>query len=435
MPSWGCRIISLLSQYGTRYLGWMTLTALGLAVVFSLLRTRNKNDDFQDLDFGAYHRAGAAAARGDAIYTIDKHGPTGSFVYAPAYAYFSLPLGRLDYLWACRLWTLLNWTFAVACVVLAVRLVGEGGWGRVWLIVLPLGGYFWSNVRVGQAGALMTVLCLGWMVCRRYGRPFTGGTLLAAAAALKLSPALLLPYLLLRRDWRGLAGAAAGGLALVLVPVPWVGWQGAVRLHVDWVRHCQNTQIASQTCRIENQSLLGELARLPAISDGRTCYSPDALHSLKRAYPVLVLVLAGAAYAGVFWHQRRLAVRPELERFGENVHLSLLMIFLTLAHPRAWGCNFVALAPAATVLADVVCRRAPGWRAAVGSLVLMIVICAAPKSAPAASWSWARWVHQGKDFWAAMAMALVCVWSFARTVARPASCVPQEASNGRMQAA
>ncbi len=357
---------TLPSQKVTPYLGRATVLLLGLAVLFSLLRTVGKTEDFQDLDFGAYYRAAGAAARGGSIYTIDKHGPTGAFVYAPAYAYFFLPLSYLDYLWACRLWTVLNWIFVAACVFLALRLVSEEesrlgkSWGLVWLIVLPLGSYFWSNVRAGQAGRLMTMLCLGWMVCQRRDRPFLGGVLLAAATALKLAPGLLLPYLVVRRDWRGLAGALTGGLALLAVPGPWVGCEGAVRLHLDWVRHCQNTQIRSQTCRTENQSLLAELARLPGISNGQTCYSPDRLRGLERAYPALVLVLAAIGYAAMFRSRRRDGggPTPELARLRDPLHLSLLMIFLTLAHPRAWGCNFTALTPAAVLLADAVYRRA-----------------------------------------------------------------------------
>jgi len=424
---------------------------LGLAVLFSLIRTLGKTDDFQDLDFGAYYRAGSAAGRGTSIYTIDKHGPTGSFVYAPAYAYLFLPLGSLDYVWACRLWTLLNWTFVAACLLLAVRLVGMGErrrdetWVVVWLVVLPLGSYFWSNVRVGQVGALMTALCLGWAVCRRHGRPFAGGLLLAAAVALKLAPGLLLPYLLVRRDWRGLAGAAVGGAALLAVPVPWVGCEGAVRLHVEWLRHCQSTQISAQTCRTENQSLLGELARLPTISNGQTCYSPSRLRILERAYPPVVLVLAAVFYARMFWDWRRTRIErtPEQERRRDNLHLALLMIFMTLANPRAWGCNFVALTPAVVLLADAVCRRSPGWRAALGSLVLVVVVCAAPKSAgPAADWSWIRWIHQGKDFWAALAVAGACCWSHAwqsrhaRGIANPElSMIPQGSAEQRPHAA
>jgi hypothetical protein len=123
--------------------------------------------------------------------------------------------------------------------------------------------------------------------------------------------------------------------------------------------------------------------------------------------------------------------------------LSLLMIFLTLAHPRAWGCNFVALAPAAALLADAVCRRAPGWRAALGSLALVAGVCAMPKSGgPAAAWSWARWLHQGKDFWAALAVAGACGWVYVRqarqaraTADGESSRTPQGPAEHRPQAA
>src|SRR5262245_41005849 len=86
---------------------WLLGGVAAVAVAFSLYRTVGKTTDFQDLDFGAYYRGAAAVTRGESPYFIDaEHGPTGSYVYGPAFAYLLQPLAKLDYIWAVRLWTL-----------------------------------------------------------------------------------------------------------------------------------------------------------------------------------------------------------------------------------------------------------------------------------------------------------------------------------------
>jgi hypothetical protein len=418
---------------GTRWAGYATWTLLGLAVAFSLARTRGATDDFQDANFGAYYRAGQAVARGESPYRLEEHGPTAAFVYAPAYAYLFSPLSRLDYAWAVRLWTLLNWACCAGCVVLGWTLVGGGDppggwdWGKVWLGGLPLAGYFWANVRVGQAGALMGALCLGWAVCQRRGRPFLGGLLLAAAVALKVAPVVLLPYLLVRRDRRGLAGALTGAAAFFALPALWVGWEGSLRLHLEWPRLCQSTQ-ALETCTAQNQSLLAVLARSPAVSDGNTVYSADNLGRLENAYPLVVLALAALCYGWIWWQRRAGDLAPGREKVRDNVHLAVLLIVTALVSPRAWPCNFVVAIVALFLLTDEVCRRSPGWIGALAALSLVGVVSAIPRSHdPAAHWSWGRWVYQAKDFLALVTVAGATVWFCARRLRpgdRPGSVSP-----------
>ncbi|HMF15607.1 MAG TPA: glycosyltransferase family 87 protein, partial [Gemmataceae bacterium] len=376
---------------------------LSAAAAFSLFRTIGKTGDaYQVHDFGAYYRAASHVIRGETPYVIDEHGPTASFVYAPAFAYFLAPLSYLDYTWASRLWMIGNWTLFLTCVYLAMRLVApeEGNnWKVLWMGTLPVAGYFWINISSGQVGALMTALCLGWTVCQRQGRPFVGGILLALATALKLAPALLAPYLIVRRDWRGLAGFLAGGLALILVPAPWTGLDKAAQLHLEWGRHCQETQIADQTSRIENQSFLGAFARLPGID----------LPRLQQVYPLILLGLAGTCYGWICWSRKRERV-AENEQSSDNLQLASLLILMTLAHPRAWTCNFVSLTLPCFILADRICRRLPGWKVALGAWVLLILVRISPKC-PIGESSWIGWIHQGKDFWAALAVAAACCWS------------------------
>jgi hypothetical protein len=240
--------------------------------------------------------------------------------------------------------------------------------------------------------------------------------LLAAAVALKVAPVVLLPYLLVRRDGRGLAGALTGALACFALPALWVGWGGSLRLHLEWPRLCQSTQ-ALETCTAQNQSLLAVLARLPSVSDGNTVYSADNLARLEGAYPLVMLALAVLFYAWIFRQRRAGGLAPEREKVRDARHLALLLIFAALVSPRAWPCNFVVAVVALFLLADEVCRRSPSWVGALAALSLVGVVSAIPRShEPAAHWSWGRWVYQAKDFLALAAVAGACVWFGARRV-------------------
>ncbi|MCC6419865.1 MAG: DUF2029 domain-containing protein [Gemmataceae bacterium] len=398
-----------------RVLRWAALVLLAAAVAWSF-RTTIGHPHCQDQDFGAYYRAGAAVARGATPYAVDAHGPLGTYAYAPAYAFCFAPLARLDYLWACRAWMVVNWLATMAGIALCLRLAlgaawrRKAGWGMVLLAVVPVAPYFWANLRVGQVGMLMLLGCLGWAECARRGWRFAGGLLLAAACGLKLAPGLLVIYLVLRRDGRGLAGVAVGTACLFLLPAAWVGWDGTLRLHEQWLAHTTATHVPEQTYRPGNQSLLAQLARLPTVSNGHVCHSVDNLELLHRIYPFLVLFLAGGVFAWV-WRGLRRNAGAASGRAEENLRLAVLLTFLTLAHPRAWRCNLVALLFPCTLLAIHVCRRRPGARVALAALAGLLVVCAWPTSGVGeAGWSVGGWVLLGKHFWGAVAVAAAGWW-------------------------
>ncbi len=380
----------------------VVLAALIAAVGFSFAGTVNK-PDCGDADFGSYYRAAAAVRAGQTPYQVGAQGPMGVYPYAPAYAYLLVPLTYLDYLWAFRLWLGFNWLATAAAFALCWELAEEppaNRWAAFLLAGVPMAGYLWANLRVGQAAMFVLLACLGWARLQRRGLRFTGGLLLAAAGAVKLAPLVLVPWLVLRRDRRGLAGVLTGLTVLVLLPALWVGLGEAVSLHVDWARHTLATHVPIQTYRPGNQSLLAQLARLPMIGTGHVCTNPENLARLLRCYPLLLAGLAAGLYA--LLARRRVATI-------DNLSLAVLLVFMTLTHPRAWRCNFVALLFPCLLLAARVVRRQPGWETALAALIGLFLAVLWPTSGVGVDgWSFAGWLLLGKHFWAALAVALAC---------------------------
>jgi len=415
MPSFVPTAVHFPAPASIRWLPWFAGLLIAGAVAFSFWGTIGK-PDCMDLDFGSYYRAANAVAAGRSPYFVDEHGPLGTYPYAPVFPFLLIPLGQLDYLWACRAWLVVNWLALAACCALALRLVIDDDhrqterWRILALALVPTAAYVWATLRVGQVSLLMLLCCLAWAACRRCGWRGLGGLFLAAACALKLSPGVLVVYLLLRRDLRGLAGVATGAALLFFAPALWVGMDSAVGLHGEWIRHTAATEAPVQIYRPGNQALLGQLARLPAISNGHYCYSQENLDLLCALYPCLVLTAAVFGFGAMAWRRWRASGDGGDWRL-ETVELALLFTFLTLAQPRGWRCNFVAMLLPCLLLAREASTGGRHWRLAALALAGMTLACALPTNDLSEDgWSWPVWLLQGKHLWGAAAVGAATWW-------------------------
>jgi hypothetical protein len=107
----------------------------------------------------------------------------------------------------------------------------------------------------------------------------------------------------------------------------------------------------------------------------------------------------------IVWNRRT----TDTDSQRDNLHLALLLIVLTLAHPRAWRCNFVALLFPCVLLAERVWRRLPGAGAAMVALVFLMVVCAWPTNGVGeGGWTVGAWLLLGKHFWGAVAVGVAC---------------------------
>jgi hypothetical protein len=370
-----------------------------------------RKPDVQDQDFGAYYRAGQAVAAGRSPYALGSHGNLGAYMYAPVFAHVVFRyFAALPYQWAARVFLAVNWLSSAACVSLCIRLVRSTNRDRFWLAVLavlPTGTYLWANLHNGQVGTLLLLACLIWLQLTFVGRSFFGGMVLSLAVALKLYPALLLPYLLLRRDWRGLGGVAAGLLLLMAAPALFVGVTRVLPLHAEWLKFCVTTQTADQTIRTGNQSLLGVLARLPFVSDGnQKQWSADHLATLMHLYPLIVLAITAVLYGWLFLVDRHRNPPSKLQVLRD---VSLLLMWMTIASPRAWTFNFASeLLAGFLVAAAIIDRRPMAW---LGILAMVGVLIG--QTFPTnnfhfgSQWQWWAFVMQNKHFDALLFLAIV----------------------------
>jgi hypothetical protein len=141
-------------------------------------------------------------------------------------------------------------------------------------------------------------------------------------------------------------------------------------------------------------------------------YSAEDLEHLYRLYPYLVLAVAGGVFLWLARDRRRsIGLQAEARRRRETLYLVVLLVLLTLAHPRAWRCNYTALLLPCVLLAEQVWRRRPRALIAGAALTAVTLACAWPtRGVGEGGWSIGAWLLLGKHFWAAGAAAMACLW-------------------------
>lgn len=275
------------------------------------------------VDLDVYRLGSAALLHGHDLYgTLPPTGDGQSllFTYPPFAAILLAPLAVLPYWAACLALTLL--TLGVLALVLRAVLRALGKRCDRWRVAAVLLGAealepVLRTLYAGQIDLLLLALvALDVLVA---APKWPRGLLIGLAAAIKLTPAVFLLYLLLRRDTRaaitaGVTFLAATALGFLLAGADSVRyWTGAL-----W-----DTGRVGEPTYAGDQSLLGLLARAGVPADARTAWW------LPLVAVVLVLTALGV--------QRALAAGETTIALGLNALGGLLVSPISWTHHWVWA--------------------------------------------------------------------------------------------------
>jgi len=332
------------------------------------------------VDLDVYRQAGAALLAGQDVYALPGQLP---FLYPPFAALLAVPLALLPAGLVQILWT----AAGALAVVAVVHRFGLTGWRlslvatAVVVLVEPVS----QTLAFGQVGIFLVALVVldlvpGPRVLKR--RLLPEGVLTALAAAIKLTPAIFVVYLLAVRRWRAAGVAVATGAAVtlgtaVVVPRPSLTFWG--RLATG------ETGLGGSVIYYTNQSVLADVVRVLGLGSG-----PAALGLLGSA---LVAVLG--VWAGARWAAR-----------GE-VGLAVVVVGMAglLASPVSWLHHFVWVVPLGLALLDRTRRVTttngrtqplPAWFQAWGWVLVGWVIVSPFRRLPNGAdveLTWAWWQH------------------------------------------
>ena len=238
-----------------------------------------------------------------------------------------------------------------------------------------------------ECGPNIAMVALSWAGLALWGngRARAGGACLGLAMALKCTPALFVPYLALKRQWRMAAWAVATSAILTLAPMAWQGPTSFARHFRQWAGNCWNglgrldpsIGVLGQE-EVWNVSLRPTIARLlmrlPPGHKGRIDspwraqvldLSPRVAGALIKS--TLFLLLAGMAWT--FRHPAR--DRDDGAVPWEGAAVSLVIL---LDSPLTWKQHCVGAYPACYLIARAMAARwaLPRW--AIGALCGYVVL-------------------------------------------------------------
>jgi hypothetical protein len=177
-------------------------------------------------DLAAYVKAADRLVDTGSLYAADliadrfSPGPADLFYYPPPLGVGMLPLRGLGFGDAALLW----WVMHVAAMLLACALMPVRPVLRA--IAFAVAAFSLAGFKDPLLGNVSTLLLLPLSVAWRWlDRPL-GSLALAAAISVRPGTGILLVWQLLRRQWRAAGWTLVGGAALVLLTLPFVGFDG-----------------------------------------------------------------------------------------------------------------------------------------------------------------------------------------------------------------
>ena len=164
------------------------------------------------------------------------------YIYPPTFARLLIPLTYLGPFWSMKAYLLI--CFSAYCLLLFPRYVKRPyGWVDQGI---ALGFFFgWGPViqdfRHGQTDFIpLFLFALSWKLLRKTDHPVMGrtdrrkevlaGLLLGFSFAIKLTPILILPVLVVTKRWRIAAGSVVGAVALLVLTGPFVSYHYFTRV-------------------------------------------------------------------------------------------------------------------------------------------------------------------------------------------------------------
>ncbi len=309
----------------------------------------------QQIDLSTYLLGGAHAPTND-LFTVTLPKDGLGFTYPPFSALLFAPFADFP-LRACEVaFSLLNLAVVFALIAVSLRAVCAALDRRTilwWALALVLPVVLFDPVRqtflLGQVNIILALLVMADMTLEL---PLPRGILVGLAAAIKVTPAILIPYLFLTKQGRAGTRAVASFCAAALLAT-------AVNASTSWsywTHYIRDPQRAGMLSWIGNQGVLGALERML----GRMFTTPTTFVIVVTVACVGLAVAAGAyrrssAVLGFLVVEATESLASPVSWSHHFIWVILLVAWLALAEDRPRYGEWYALAVA------VLFWAAPTW--------------------------------------------------------------------------
>ena len=341
-------------------------------------------------DFKSYYYAVEVAAAGkDPYKTPNLHlaavqdGVLGvhPFFYPPPFVGAMAWTRAVDVHTAYRIWFWLD----EAATLLAALILGLW-WRRLGTAVPVLLAIFVAtmtaipnNHLMGQVNLPVLALALGGLMAEERGRDDLGGVLVGIACMLKMSPALLVLWWLLRGRTRAVRAAVVTALVLSVAVLPLVSFDVQWRFYTEILPKFGSGEYNGLRVPIH---LFGN----HSLPDLANAIFPGGGHRLSTNARALSLIAISLLLGGTYWHFR---VEP-VDAWAAAGQISAIMVAMLLVPVYTYEHHLVWALPAMTLAAGAVVHGKLPRAWALPVLLACVALCAE------LSWLKTEWAEAGR---------------------------------------
>ena len=290
------------------------------------------------------------------------HGFLHPYVQTPLWGYGLRPLCmHTSFAAFSRIFLLL----VMACFAATIWLIARF-WAPSLLHPLPIALVllcFWFSQPFGyamflmQTHALFFFLAVASLILAERDKPVAAGLLLACAAAVKLTPGVLVIYWLITRRWKAAASTIAWSAALILLTVMAVGTP-LVRAYFADLHRISRVLLVSQNNQSFAAWAMGRFYSADDISDVDIFPLPSALRLGSAA------LLIAFTVAGGWIDRRRRGLSGVMAPARVPIGATMALVAVTVFAPIAWTHYSVILVAPAMALVEESRRLRAWWIAA-----------------------------------------------------------------------
>ncbi|HMF11122.1 MAG TPA: glycosyltransferase family 87 protein [Gemmataceae bacterium] len=333
-------------------------------------------------DFDIHREFGRRFLSGEPLYDGGL-----CYNYMPINALFHAPLALVP----APLAALLRYTAALVCLGLSLgwlrRMTPEQARGASIAVIFTLfltSHYVLRDLEDSGSHLLFLAMLVGGIYAAWLGRHALAGASLGLAIALKMTPGLLLPFLVWKRHWRLLAWTSAATCLWIALPIVRMGpacwWQHQRQWNevvIQTFRDGANPANEGNDVRVQNQSL-----RL-AFQHALTVYPPGhplrvesgphfTLFDLEPSSARFLATMGLLAVLAAFCLNSRGAYRQPADPAWVVDALGLMLLMLLIS-PVTWVQHLVWAVPAAYLVVSADWQRRRWGKAAFAFLALFAV--------------------------------------------------------------
>ncbi|MEE9312169.1 MAG: glycosyltransferase family 87 protein [Planctomycetota bacterium] len=339
--------------------GWFWASVLLLIAVVSISVHNWVPNDY---DIGVYLAAAQRLKAGSILYNTAFSEEQGqAYLYPPAFASLVgfIPGGKVVKLsiWVSLIVLLFGYALRGGAKLAGVNDIKD--LRKFYLFGMMLLFYsVYEEIKLGQADLfVLSCLILGFLRLKKNNNVLAG-VIFALAAHLKVIPIVLLPILLLQRDYRAVLGMLGGLLAFVFLPYIWAiqthgvfgGIYRCIELNIQWFERLLLPAIESDAIGgqvqyyIPNTSFHAVLHRL--FGEGtliwrknESWHSPIFFTIPRSILLVVSLLIPFAMYCAAGW----VAWKGQKKWFNNMASLGLAFTASQMANMLYWDGHYVGL--------------------------------------------------------------------------------------------